>query len=820
MSDTAHEGLERRLGQVANIILRNVESDAAAAAEFKAIHNEEERERYATKWRNNQLKAYRDSALRRDAPAENFSAGRLTARLYSYIHNEFNFNAPRPIARGARVSHIVIAPLFAEKVEEASNTGDDGKERYSEKDPFKRFSKTTSELLKFIWKKSHHEPRQRTFRGGKDKIFDYVREMFDFTEPFITPKRSIITRKQENLDKFASSEAIKLSKEWDRRVEAAGPSNRLTNTVEYFVKGPPHVAHFRWTRHARPYQTYTLTDEVGAKTVDAHYSAPFERTALHAFPENIFDDLFGRYVQGAHYVIVPVEMFFNRPLFVTENVGKTNAITHFFEMIGILTDKKAPPTLAKALAILSGDGKIDAAVRDVGGYKEGHARPSLESALIDLGNNPAKWDISNSDEFIASIFDLINADRRKAIALDRFIIAATEGYVRSCFGADESIDGIQVHATNLRQQTEYVGNKCMDGRAYVFSNLGNNHTLDEKGFVREGEQRLSDVFTRTVIVDCGMNRFQRGRLLQNLTEFAAERTMSILWIARFRLVHNALNAIEAMINLAVANYHDNKEQLSRKEILSMIKDPGKAEEDGSIVPYDYWHALNRGLTLSKDVAKDATTAGRERKLIIALEFLSSCLTILNNYIEGGIVDRSGGADSSRDMLEGKLKSIRERSIVGHQSLGDFLNRRFVPISRVIGRTGQRYHRMRERIAEVSDLINAKLSATEWHEHQKQADRQTRLLRVAEYFGEAALGYYGASLLVDLFGATCAFGDGIKTLWSMPVCEAHHNTIGLAPAPSFLIYALASAGVIGLAMTSWVKFRREHREDMGLDVEEA
>ncbi len=735
---TAFHGLEKRLRRLSNIILQKVETDDTdqkdAVLKFYYSLDDVQKIAFARRWRNYQLKRFREKALEHPFETEEYNVkpGALTARLFSYIHNEFNFNSPRPIARCARICHLVFAPLYTEKLEvnDPSSEGRPFEMPYGlfprEDDSFKILRPTTARVLNFLWKKSRQDPAQddvplsrRTFRGGKDKIFEYVRELFDFTEPYITTKRSVIAYKKKFLDETALPDALAMTKALDDSIRAAGPSNRLTNTVEFFASGPPNVTHFRWTRHARPYQTITLTHEIGASSIVDQPSEPFKPTALDAFPEDIFDDVFGRYVQGANWLIVPVEAFFNVSLGAPKNPRKQAGTGGFLRYFKILDG--TAPTLAQALAKLSG-------IED-------------PANLTALGENPSEWDRPNSDERIAAIFDLIKTDDAKSSALDHFMIAATESFLRGCFGQDET--GRQYGKDAHGQRSEYAGIKCMDGRAYVFSNLRNSGSAGDSQAGGSENQSANDIFTRSVVIDCGMNRFQRGRLIQNMAEFATERSMALLWIARFRLLHSALNAIEARLNLAVSNYHNNREQLSDKETISLWD-----VEDEEIVPFDYWDALHRDLVAEKaPIDPTRPGAAKERKLIVALEFLSSCLTILNDVVEGGIVDRASATLGAVDILDGKLDSIREEAIVGHQSLRDFLHRRFIPAARVIGRTGERYHRLRDRIAEIADLTNASLSATEWHEHQKQARRQTILLSVAEFFGEAALCYYTAHVIV-------------------------------------------------------------------------
>jgi uncharacterized membrane-anchored protein len=320
----------------------------------------------------------------------------------------------------------------------------------------------------------------------------------------------------------------------------------------------------------------------------------------------------------------------------------------------------------------------------------------------------------------------------------------------------------------------------MDGQAYVFASIRNGYT-NPNGEI----ETLQNLFTRTVIVDCGMNGFQRARLIQNLTEFATERTLALLWIARFRLIHNALNVISARLSLAVSNYHNGDDQR------------------GSVVLPSYFD----------DLTKHGSGAApeRQRQLIIALEFLSSCLTILNDVIEGGIADRASAVMSAYWAVEGKTKSIREQAIQGHQTLTDFLHRRFIPAARMIGRTGERYTRLRERIAEIAELSNAHLQAEQRDEHRDQAQEQTKLLRVAEYFGEAALGYYGAHLISDWLSDLCDPKAKDHIVWLADhVCR--HAGAPYPPISTAAVYTVALAVALVLMGTSTARiFRHDFKE---------
>jgi hypothetical protein len=815
---SAFDGLAKRLQKLSEIISNR--DDLADKLQPPAILTEPEKQAWRRKeqmrlveCRNKELRQYRALALGLPFEKDEVPRRKYTTRVFSYLHNEFNFNAPRPIGRTTRVTHLVFTPLFAEKTEEeppskpgweaeiypgASQIAD------REMDPAKVTGSVTAATLRWLWAEAINDPAQtQNFRGGRDPYFRYVKELFDFSEPFITPKRSIAARKWLLLQpaaiaaalpekgKFAEgieNQAISESTKIYDRIRNAGLSNRLANTVEYFRKYyravdetdeanrvvTEEIAHFRWTRHARAYQTLTFTHELPGFTGQSFDGAggdPFEKTALHAFPGDIFDDgvyrgtpfggIFGHFMQGANWLVVPVEEFFH------QQAGEPGAdLLTALERVTLKHDNVFAP------------------VR--------HLWHKLRN----------RRDARTSARDVGAIFDFANTDRKIAAEVDRLVISATSGFLGKCFNDDPK---------NLKN--EIVGIKCMDGRGYIFANVRHNS--------EDTNDLPKDLFTRAVIIDCGMHKFQRGRLLQSMTEFATERTMALRWIARFRLLHSALSVLEAKLNLAVSNYHNKKEQFSSNpdDEPSPLTPPVN-----SVVPFAYWNVLH------PDVEFDPTgkylkphSASKERKLIIALEFLSSCLTLMNDIVEGGMADSAGGSTGSIESLRGKLKSIREAPIVGHQSLTDFIDRRFIPATRVIYRAGERYIRLRERISAVAELINANLSATEWHENQKQVRRQTALLTIAEFVGAAAFGYYGATLTIDFVGSFCEAGHWA---WAArwwpgllpPACEVGpHSPWIVDLGIKFLIYGIFVGGVVFLNAISisrllieWVRSRKRKK----------
>jgi hypothetical protein len=630
--------------------------------------------------RSQALKEYRDTALAAKPQPDAVSHPSYTDRLFPYIHNEFLFNSARKIGPLAQITHLAFAPLYTDRQLHSNSS-----------DPLKQLDEGTYETLCWLWRRAIHDgargeaENRDDFRGGKDDIFQYVQELVDFSEPYITPKRYINIVKSEARAR-SSKPAIDETDRYDSYVEKSGFSNIGANTVEFLWRAVAgRKGHFRWARHDRPYQTFTFTNEyaridnengpvaplgsedwtndvlAALKNKDGWNSAtnPFATTAMHDCPVDAFRDVMGRYVHGANFLILPLKFFLNVP------------IAHRYAP----NAPQAP--LLDSLLELYPSAQLDNLPLDK--WRAWAAEPTAD----DL------WD----REFRA-LMRIVSEPPENTSRLDALVIGATRQFlIANCFPLSRED----------RFDSEFVGYKCMGGRAYVFTDIRN------RPYRLQGDHE--GLFSRSVIIDCGLNQYERGRLIQTVTEFATERIMSLLWLARFRLVHHALNVVQTRLSLALSYYQNKKPQ---------------SEET---LPTDY---TNRVDTLG--------SRSGPRGLLGSLEFLSSCLSVLNDVVEGGIMDRSHASGHSHGAIVEKLSSIREQPLQGYQSLSEFLERRYARPTRTISRVGERYQTLRKRITETAELVNVKMQAKQSNSQEKSLQNGTLITILAVVLALFALSH--------------------------------------------------------------------------------
>ena len=355
----------------------------------------------------------------------------------------------------------------------------------------------------------------------------------------------------------------------------------------------------------------------------------FAHNAMEDLSLDVFENVMGRYVHGANFLLMPLKFFLNCP--IDQHYTRETPQTPLLDcLLGLL----APSPYRDGLPVED--------------WRAWARNPTARGL----------WD-REFRTFMRRVRETACAKQ-----LDALVIGATRNFLTPhCFptGRGDRFDA------------EFVGYKCMGGRAYVFTDIRNR----AYGMHEESE----GLFSRSIIIDCGLNKYERGRLIQTLTEFSAERVVSLLWLGRFRLVHHALNVVQTRLSLALSYFHSDTPQ---------------TEE-----------TLPSGYTSKVELIGPPRG---EEGLLGALEFLSSCLSVLNDVVEGGIMDRANASGHSFGAISGKLNSIREEALPGFQSLSEFLERRYARPIRTASRVGERYEMLRRRITEIAELTSVRMQA--------------------------------------------------------------------------------------------------------------
>ena len=583
----------------------------------------------------------------------------IVGRTFSYTHNEFHFNTPHKLLPLARITHLVFVPFLFQKT-----TATHPPSRYL--DP------GTERIREYFFGK--HRIR------GRDSIFFTLQEMFDYSEAVITPRR-VIDNMREEIERSANDPNLaEVNDRIQETVRLRGESSHLSNSREFFCHlRDDFRTYFKWRRFPDAHQTFTTYDEVAlpssADATRPFAASPhqdwwlrnvidpasggnaFSRVALDSIPGDWARHLLGRYVQGANYLVVPIYAF--------------------------LTDAKLsetppgwPHTVRRELEQALTLGGADPAV--------------MIRTISRLSNGIRSFDVDISDvRLVAHAVQQINLVERAKAAFDRVVRAVTKEFVERTFGISSSQSPID---------SEYVGVRCMGGAAYLFSDARNN-----KSELPSSYGGISHLCTSSIFVDCAMNSFQRGRLIENVASFADTRLIALAAsLPRLRMIELGLEQVQNLLSRAIGDDRSDLGVDAGRQ--TIFDDLGKFE----IRPY-----------------RSGELRGREG-LLKTLHWLSSCLTVFNQFVEGGVLSQVRTASYSLQEARNRLIAIGEEPLPGMQSLSEFLDRRFVGTIRRLEETGERYRDLRRRIAEAAGLIQATLQNDQYAVLNRQIAHQNGL----------------------------------------------------------------------------------------------
>ncbi len=118
-----------------------------------------------------------------------------------------------------------------------------------------------------------------------------------------------------------------------------------------------------------------------------------------------------------------------------------------------------------------------------------------------------------------------------------------------------------------------------------------------------------------------------------------------------------------------------------------------------------------------------------------------------------------------DLVEQRIAELREQTIPGHQTLGEFMRRRVSPAIATVASTERRLAALSERVSRTSDLLRTRVNIVAEGQNQQLLEKltrgqelQLRLQSTVEGLSIAAISYYVVSLL--LYGAKALKGLGV------------------------------------------------------------
>ncbi len=124
--------------------------------------------------------------------------------------------------------------------------------------------------------------------------------------------------------------------------------------------------------------------------------------------------------------------------------------------------------------------------------------------------------------------------------------------------------------------------------------------------------------------------------------------------------------------------------------------------------------------------------------------------------------RFGATRAYERLVTQRIEVLREQRVTDHQTIGEFMARRYDPAMRTVEAAAERLRAMSGRAARASDLLRTRVdvarsaqSATLLESMDRRADLQLRLQRTVEGLSVVAISYYAVGLALYLLAPLAA-----------------------------------------------------------------
>lgn len=252
----------------------------------------------------------------------------------------------------------------------------------------------------------------------------------------------------------------------------------------------------------------------------------------------------------------------------------------------------------------------------------------------------------------------------------------------------DKIDIPQSHGTPSYRD-DFVFSFVANGRAILISDL------------RPRRPMAGASYTRTLIIDLGLEPEQRGRLLQRLMDLASFRNLGLRGHPMTNPTIDAITSIGRVLN-------------STWEASDIIGDPSSAPANES------------------NKARKKRLAELDHQAAQSLDNLrqiSWTLDRLNMLFVYGVTGKLKSTLVYSSQVEDILFKLRETRIEGWQTLSDYLDRYFQAASQ-IERMSNRYNSVRDRLTTATELLNTVFNQRQIDQLNKAADEHSMLMNRA------------------------------------------------------------------------------------------
>jgi len=281
--------------------------------------------------------------------------------------------------------------------------------------------------------------------------------------------------------------------------------------------------------------------------------------------------------------------------------------------------------------------------------------------------------------FCTDGFSLLDSDW--VVNLEGQLIAANHIDLRPATAALTN----QQDLAKLFNDQRLVGSKVYDGLATVWTSV----------------QSEEDGFIRTLVVDEGLDSSQAGRLIRNLLEIAAYRSMTLLALPTARLLMPEVRHLEQRL-------------VKTNEKLNQLV------------------TLEDEQALMTELIEEATQL---EKLVADHNF------------------RFSATEAYFNLTESRLDMLREQKMPAIRTLKQFHVRRFIPAFNTCMSVVRRKENLSKRISRTSELLHLRLQLSLETQNQqllvsmdKRSEIQLRLQQTVEGLSVIAMTYYSMSLI--------------------------------------------------------------------------
>ncbi len=319
-----------------------------------------------------------------------------------------------------------------------------------------------------------------------------------------------------------------------------------------------------------------------------------------------------------------------------------------------------------------------------------HPKPGANHFFGDLGKYRLKWE--QHTEFVTyTIFGEGTHD--KAFDPTMFDVFPDD-WLAQAPGA--RITSILIRVEQMSGEAE-MRQKIQNW--FVHESVAATHVLDSEAVVAADFRIDESGHSRVAIfVDKGCSPRRTGRVVQRMTEIETYKQMSMLGLARAREVQGRLSEIGNKLSALVT---------------------GMGELDG---------ASESRLTDLLNISAELEKLNAETSF------------------------RFGATAAYEAIVSQRIEVLREQRWNGHQTLREFMTRRYDPAMRTVTSVERQLHEMSERAMRAADLFRTKVDVERSAQNQallesmdRRADVQLRLQRTVEGLSVVAISYYAVSL---------------------------------------------------------------------------